>query len=48
MTPSGGAFEAPIGPYVADGNITWRVVASDEAGNSATAEGQTVAASAVC
>jgi hypothetical protein len=48
MTASGGAFEAPIGPYTADGTITWQVVASDEAGNSAGGEGQAVAASAAC
>jgi hypothetical protein len=48
MTASGGAFEAPIGPYAADGTITWRVVATDEAGNSSTGEGPSVAASATC
>lgn len=48
MTASGGAFEAPIGPYTADGTITWRVEASDEAGNSSNAEGPAVAASALC
>jgi DNA-directed RNA polymerase specialized sigma24 family protein len=48
MTANGGAFEAPIGPYAADGTITWRVVATDEAGNSATGEGPSVAASASC
>jgi hypothetical protein len=48
MSPSGGAYEASIGPYTADGTITWQVVASDEAGNSASADGQAVAASATC
>jgi DNA-directed RNA polymerase specialized sigma24 family protein len=48
MTPNGGAYVASIGPYTADGTITWQVVASDEAGNSANAEGQAVAASAGC
>ena len=48
MSPSGGAYEASIGPYTADGTITWHVVASDEAGNSASADGQAVAASATC
>jgi hypothetical protein len=48
MTPGGGAYVASIGPYTADGTITWRVVASDEAGNSSTVEGEAVAASAVC
>jgi hypothetical protein len=48
MTASGGAFEAPIGPYAADGTITWQVVATDEAGNSSNGEGPAVAASAAC
>jgi DNA-directed RNA polymerase specialized sigma24 family protein len=48
MTPSGGAYEAPIGPYTADGTINWRVEASDEAGNAASSEGPAVAASATC
>jgi hypothetical protein len=48
MTAGGGAFEAPIGPYTADGTITWQVVAADEAGNTATAQGPSVAASATC
>jgi DNA-directed RNA polymerase specialized sigma24 family protein len=48
MTASGGAFAAPIGPYTADGTITWRVDASDEAGNSSSAQGPAVAASATC
>ena len=48
MTASGGAFEAPIGPYAADGTITWQVVATDEAGNSSSGEGPAVAASASC
>jgi hypothetical protein len=48
MTASGGAFEAPIGPYAADGTITWQVVATDEAGNSSSGEGPAVAASEAC
>ncbi|HEX3668792.1 MAG TPA: hypothetical protein VHY55_06520, partial [Acidimicrobiia bacterium] len=48
MTASGGAFEAPIGPYTADGTITWRVDASDEVGNPSSAAGPAVAASASC
>jgi DNA-directed RNA polymerase specialized sigma24 family protein len=48
MTASGGAFEAPIGPYTAEGTITWRVDASDEAGNPSSAPGPSVAASATC
>jgi DNA-directed RNA polymerase specialized sigma24 family protein len=48
MTASGGAFDAPIGPYAADGTITWQVVATDEAGNSSSGQGPSVAASAAC
>jgi DNA-directed RNA polymerase specialized sigma24 family protein len=48
MTANGGAFEAPIGPYTADTTITWQVVASDEAGNSASSAGPSVAASSSC
>jgi hypothetical protein len=48
MTASGGAFEAPIGPYAADGTITWQVIGTDEAGNSSSGEGPAVAASATC
>jgi DNA-directed RNA polymerase specialized sigma24 family protein len=48
MTPTGGAYEAPIGPYAGDTTITWMVVASDQAGNSATMAGPSVAASASC
>jgi hypothetical protein len=48
MTAAGGAFEAPIGPYTADTTITWRVVASDEAGNSSSSDGPSVAASSSC
>ena len=48
MTTNGGAFEAPIGPYTADGTINWQVVATDDAGNPSTAEGPAVAASASC
>ena len=48
MTASGGAFEAPIGPYTTDGTITWQVVATDDAGNTSTSAGPSVAASALC
>jgi hypothetical protein len=49
MTASGGAFQAPMGPYTADGTLTWRVVASDEAGNTTTSsEGPAVAGSSSC
>jgi hypothetical protein len=48
MTATGGAFEAPIGPYTADGTISWLVVATDEAGNTSSAGGPSVAASASC
>jgi len=48
MTASGGAFDAPIGPYTADGTITWQVTATDDAGNTATVGGPSVAASATC
>ncbi|HKA93282.1 MAG TPA: sigma-70 family RNA polymerase sigma factor [Acidimicrobiia bacterium] len=48
MSASGGAFEAPIGPYSVDGTITWLVVATDQAGNSATAPGPSVASSSGC
>ena len=48
MTANGGAFDAPIGPYTADGTITWQVIATDEAGNSSSGEGPSVAASATC
>jgi hypothetical protein len=48
MNATGGAFDAPIGPYATDGTITWLVVATDEAGNQSTAPGPSVAASAGC
>ena len=48
MTAYGGAFDAPIGPYTAEGTITWQVIATDEAGNSSSGEGPSVAASATC
>jgi hypothetical protein len=48
MTATGGAFEAPIGPYTADGTISWLVVATDEAGNTSSAGGPSVAASSGC
>jgi hypothetical protein len=48
MTASGGAFEALMGPYTINGTITWQVVATDEAGNTASGEGPAVAASSSC
>jgi hypothetical protein len=48
MSATGGAYDAPIGPYTTDGTITWQVVATDEAGNSSTASGPSVAASSGC
>jgi hypothetical protein len=48
MTRSGGGYEGPIGPYEVPGNITWLVVATDEAGNSASAAGPAVAAMLSC
>jgi DNA-directed RNA polymerase specialized sigma24 family protein len=48
MTRSGGNYEGPIGPYEVAGNITWRVVATDAAGNRSEAPGPAVAASPAC
>ncbi len=48
MTLSGGRYEGPIGPYTADGTITWQVVATDDTGNTATLNGPSVAASTSC
>ncbi|HYV58488.1 MAG TPA: sigma-70 family RNA polymerase sigma factor [Acidimicrobiia bacterium] len=48
MTATGGAFAAPIGPYTSDGTITWQVVSTDEAGNTSSAQGPSVAASSGC
>ncbi len=48
MTRSGGNYEGPIGPYEVAGNITWRVVATDAAGNRSEAPGPAVAASPSC
>jgi DNA-directed RNA polymerase specialized sigma24 family protein len=45
---AGNEYEAPLGPYTADGNITWEVVGRDEAGNAATGSGPTVAALSSC
>jgi DNA-directed RNA polymerase specialized sigma24 family protein len=49
MTRTGGRYEAAIGPYEVDGNITWSVVGVDSVGNqgSATSE-QAVAARGDC
>jgi hypothetical protein len=48
MTRAGGGYEGPIGPYEVDGNITWKVVATDEAGNSSSASGPPVVALPSC
>jgi hypothetical protein len=48
MNATGGAFDAPIGPYTGDGTINWLVVATDEAGNTSTVGGPSVAASSGC
>ncbi len=49
MTPrTGNEYAAPIGPYALDGNITWQVVATDEAGNTASLSGPPVTASSSC
>jgi hypothetical protein len=48
MTRVGGGYEATIGPYEVEGNITWEVFGTDEAGNSAVGAGPAVAALASC
>jgi hypothetical protein len=48
MTGNGGVFEASMGPYTVDGTLTWRVVATDEAGNTTSLEGPAVAGSSSC
>jgi DNA-directed RNA polymerase specialized sigma24 family protein len=49
MTRSGSVYEAPIGPYEVDGNITWQVIGVDSVGNiGSKAADQSVAASAAC
>ena len=45
---AGNEYEAPLGPYTADGSVTWEVVGRDEAGNASTASGPTVAALSSC
>ena len=45
---AGNEYEAQIGPYAVDGNITWIVTGTDEAGNATTGAGQVVGASAAC
>jgi DNA-directed RNA polymerase specialized sigma24 family protein len=45
---AGNEYEAPLGPYAVDGNITWEVVGTDAAGNTSTASGPTVAALSSC
>jgi DNA-directed RNA polymerase specialized sigma24 family protein len=48
MTRAGGGYEGQIGPYEVDGNITWLVVGTDEAGNSGSGSGPAVAALPSC
>jgi len=48
MRRAGGGYEGPIGPYEADGDITWQVIATDKAGNSTTQSGPPVTALASC
>jgi DNA-directed RNA polymerase specialized sigma24 family protein len=48
MTESSGRYVGPIGPYTADGTITWQVVATDDANNQAAQPGPAVAASSTC
>jgi DNA-directed RNA polymerase specialized sigma24 family protein len=48
MTRSGGGYEGPIGPYEVAGNISWRVIATDAAGNRSEAPGPAVAALPSC
>lgn len=48
MTRADGDYQGTIGPYEADGNITWMVVDTDEAGNSSNTSGPPVAALASC
>jgi DNA-directed RNA polymerase specialized sigma24 family protein len=45
---AGNEYEATIGPYTTDGNIEWRVVGTDEAGNTTTGSGPAVAALSSC
>jgi hypothetical protein len=45
---AGNDYEAAIGPYAVDGNITWQVVATDQAGNTTSAPGPTVTALSSC
>lgn len=48
MTRARGQFEAPIGPFAVDGNISWQVIGTDTAGNTASAPGEAVAALSSC
>jgi DNA-directed RNA polymerase specialized sigma24 family protein len=49
MTRTGGRYEAPIGPYEVDGNITWSVTGVDSVGNAGTGIAElSVAASPAC
>jgi DNA-directed RNA polymerase specialized sigma24 family protein len=45
---AGNEYEASIGPYAVDGNITWIVTGTDEAGNATSGAGQVVGASSSC
>ena len=44
MTQSGGSWSASLGPATAPGPVPWRVVATDDRGNTASASGSTVTA----
>jgi DNA-directed RNA polymerase specialized sigma24 family protein len=49
MTRTGGRYEAAIGPYEVDGNITWSVAGADSLGNvGSRISDQAVAASPAC
>ena len=48
MTASGGQYVAEIGPYQADGTVTWTVEATDAAGNPTSRQGPLIAARSTC
>jgi hypothetical protein len=45
---AGNDYEATIGPYALDGNITWQVISTDEDGNTTSADGPPLAALSSC